>query len=154
MAEITFPSLDLLLPHRQPMILLTRMIEAEELRAACEVDIRPSLPFALADEMPAFVGIEYMAQSVAAFNGFKRYRTGQPIEVGFLLGTPKLTSFCKAFAFGQTLRIEVAHVWGEAQLARFECCIKDAKTGELLQQADLTVFKPENFDSFLNNLNK
>ncbi len=154
MASVTFPPLEQLLAHRPPMILISRMIFADELSSVCEVDIRPGLPFSSHEGIPSFVGIEYMAQSVGAFNGYKQFQVGKPIEVGFLLGTPRLTSFCERFTFGQTLRIEVKHVWGEDQLARFECCIKDASAGALLQQADLTVFKPANFDNFLQNLNK
>jgi predicted hotdog family 3-hydroxylacyl-ACP dehydratase len=154
MAKMTFPPMEQLLPHRQPMILLTRMVEAGAVTSVCEVDITPNTQFCDGEGVAAYVGIEYMAQAVAAFSGYQRHNNNQSIEVGFLLGAPKFKSHCRQFRLGQTLRVEVAHVWGESQLARFECAIKDAQTGELLQQAELSVFKPENLDTILQGLNK
>ena len=145
---MTFPPLDQLLPHRQPMILLTRMVGAGTTIGVCEVEIGPETLFCEGEGVAAYVGIEYMAQAVAAYSGYQRRCQGLPIEVGFLLGAPKFTSHCRAFLPGQTLRVEVAHVWGESQLACFECTITDAQTGALLQQAQLCVFKPENLLAF------
>jgi predicted hotdog family 3-hydroxylacyl-ACP dehydratase len=154
MAQMTFPSLEQLLPHRQPMILLTRMVEAAMRTAACEVDIGPETQFFDGEGVAAYVGIEYMAQAVAAFSGFQRHCSNQPIEVGFLIGVPKFKSHCQSFRLGQTLRVEVAHTWGESQLARFACAIKDAQNGTLLQEAELSVFKPEGLDTILQGLNR
>jgi predicted hotdog family 3-hydroxylacyl-ACP dehydratase len=151
---MTFPPLEQLLPHRQPMILLTRMVEATATTAACEVDIGPDTQFCDGGIVATYVGIEYMAQAVAAFSGFHRHHSGQPIEVGFLISVPKFKSYNQSFRLGQTLRVEVAHTWGESQLARFKCAIKDAKNGELLQQAELSVFKPESLDTMLLALNR
>jgi predicted hotdog family 3-hydroxylacyl-ACP dehydratase len=151
---MTFPPMEQLLPHRQPMILLTRMVEASTTTAVCEIDIGPDTQFCDGGGVAAYVGIEYMAQAVAAFSGYQRHCKGQPIEVGFLLGAPKFKSHCWQFRLGQILRVEVVHIWGESQLARFECAIKDARTGELLQQAELSVFKPENLDTILQGLNR
>jgi predicted hotdog family 3-hydroxylacyl-ACP dehydratase len=146
---MTFPPLEQLLPHRQPMILLTRMVEATATTSVCEVEIGPDSQFCDGDGVAAYVGMEYMAQAVAAFSGFHRHCNSQPIEVGFLISVPKFESYNPSFRLGQTLRVEVAHIWGESQLARFQCVIKDAKNGELLQQAELSVFKPESLDNIL-----
>ena len=145
---MTFPPLDQLLPHRQPMILLNRMVAADATTGVCEVDIGPDTMFGDHEGVPAYVGLEYMAQVVAAYSGYQLHCQSLPIVVGFLLGAPKFTSHCRFFLPGQTLRVEAAHVWGESQLARFECAITDAQTGALLQQAELSVFKPENLAAF------
>lgn len=151
---MTFPPLEQLLPHRQPMILLTRMVEATGTTAACEVDIGPATQFCDGESVAAYVGIEYMAQAVAAFSGFHRHCDRQPIEVGFLISVPKFKSYSQSFRLGQTLRVEVAHVWGERQLARFHCGIRDAQTGDLLQEAELSVFKPETLDTLVQGLDR
>jgi len=90
-----------------------------------------------------------MAQAVAAYGGYKSHLAGEPVAVGFLLGTPQLKTSCQFFAVGQTLRIQVAHVWGDNELLQFHCAIRDASTGEFLQQAELNVFKPKDFQSYL-----
>ena len=152
MSALTFPPLTELMPHRPPMLLLDRLVAAGETHAACEVGLRADGPFCGAAGVPAYVGIEYMAQTVAAFSGWQRRCAGQPIEIGFLLGTPQFQSFCDGFRIGQTLRVEVTHVWGGDQLARFSCTISDAQTGALLQQADLSVFKPTDLRAALEKM--
>ncbi len=142
MSALTFPLLTELMPHCPPMLLLDRMVEAAETRAVCEVVIRADGPFCGDAGVPTYVGIEFMAQTVAAYSGWQRRRAGLPIEIGFLLGTPQFQSFCDSFRVGQALHVEVTHVWGADQLARFAGVIKDAHTGVRLQQADLSVFKP------------
>ena len=152
MSPLTFPPLTDLLPHRPPMLLLDRMVAAGETHAVCEVLIRADGPFCEAAGVPAYVGIDYMAQTVAAYSGWQRRSAGQPIEIGFLLGTPQFQSFCDWFRLGQTLRVEVTHTWGDDQLARFGCTISDAQTGALLQQADLSVFKPTDLRAALEKM--
>ena len=152
MSALTFPPLTELMPHRPPMLLLDRMVAAGETHAVCEVELRADGPFGGAEGVPAYVGIEYMAQTVAAFSGWQRRCAGQPIEIGFLLGTREFQSFCDGFQVGQTLRVEVTHVWGGDQLARFNCTISDAQTGALLQQADLSVFKPTDLRDVLEKM--
>lgn len=149
LAQVNFPPMESMLPHRRPMILLDRMVEAGDNGATCEVNIRPGIPFADEEGVPAHVGLEYMAQAIGALSGFHRWKAGLPIEVGFLIGAPKFHSSCATFRLGQTLRVEAVRVWGENQLARCECAVKDAATGEVLQQSSLSVFLPENLETFL-----
>lgn len=152
MSALTFPLLTELMPHRPPMLLLDRMVEAGETHAVCEVVIRADGPFCGDAGVPAYVGIEFMAQTVAAYSGWQRRRAGHPIEIGFLLGTPQFQSFCDSFCVGQTLHVEVTHVWGADQLARFAGVIKDAQTGVRLQQADLSVFQPSDLRAALEKM--
>jgi predicted hotdog family 3-hydroxylacyl-ACP dehydratase len=150
--QISFPPLEQLVPHRYPMILLDRMVEFGAGCGAFEIDIHERSPFLSREAVPSYVGLEYMAQAIAAYSGYQRYRLGKTIEVGFLLGAPKFTSYCRQFCIGQSLRIEVQHVWGETQLARFACAIRAAGSRELLQQAELSVFRPTSLDDILRSL--
>jgi predicted hotdog family 3-hydroxylacyl-ACP dehydratase len=154
MAAVQYPPIEQLLPHRPPMILINRMVDATEMGSICEVTIGPQTLFLERAGVPAFVGLEYMAQAVAAYGGYKSYRAGEPVGVGFLLGTPQLTIHCQFFALGQTLKVEVTHVWGHNELMQFHCTIHDALTGKFLQQADLNVFKPKDLQSFLHEVGR
>ena len=147
MAAVQYPPIEQLLPHRPPMILLDRMIDATDTGSVCEVTIGPQTLFIEPLGVPAFVGLEYMAQAVAAYGGYKSYLAGEPIAIGFLLGTPQLKTSCQFFDCGQTLQIQVTHVWGDNELTQFHCTIQDALTGKLLQQAELNVFKPQDLQS-------
>jgi predicted hotdog family 3-hydroxylacyl-ACP dehydratase len=149
MAAVQYPPLEQLLPHRPPMILIDRMIHATDTGGMCEVTIGPQTLFLELAGVPAFVGIEYMAQAVAAYGGYKSYLASQPVVVGFLLGTQQLKTYCQFFDLGQMLHIQVTHVWGYNQLMQFHCTIQDATAGELLQEAELNVFKPKDLQSYL-----
>jgi predicted hotdog family 3-hydroxylacyl-ACP dehydratase len=154
MAAVQYPPLEQLLPYRPPMILIDRMIDATETGSTCEVTIGPQTLFIEPGGVPAFVGLEYMAQAVAAYGGYKSYLAGGPMAIGFLLGTPQLKTYCQFFDCGQTLQIQVTHVWGDNELMQFHCTIQDASTGKLLQQAELNVFKPKNLQASLHGLGR
>jgi predicted hotdog family 3-hydroxylacyl-ACP dehydratase len=152
MAAEQYPPIEQLLPHRPPMILIDRMIDATETGSTCEITIGPQTLFLEPAGVPAFVGIEYMAQAVAAYGGYKSFRVGESVAVGFLLGTPHLKTYCQFFELGQTLQVQVTLVWGQHELMQFHCTIQDASTRKLLQQAELNVFKPKNLQSFLDEV--
>jgi predicted hotdog family 3-hydroxylacyl-ACP dehydratase len=154
MAAVHYPPLEQLLPHRSPMILIDQMIDATETGSMCEVTIGPQTLFIEAGGVPAFVGLEYMAQAVAAYGGYKSYLADEPIAIGFLLGTPELRTYCQFFDCGQTLQIQVTHVWGEHELMQFHCTIQDALTGTLLQEAELNVFKPKDLQLYLHGVGR
>jgi predicted hotdog family 3-hydroxylacyl-ACP dehydratase len=144
--------MEALLPHRPPMILIDRLVDAQEAESTCEVTITPRTLFLESAGVPAYVGLEYMAQAIAAHGGYTSYRAGEPIALGFLLGTPRWQSWCRYFTVGQTLWIHVAHVWGDNEFLRFHCTITDTTTTALLQQADLNVFKPKKLHVYLNEV--
>lgn len=149
MEKVTYPPLEHLLPHRSPMILIDRFVDTDGKDTICEVTIGPHSQFVEASGVPAFVGIEYMAQTVAAHGGYQSYQIGEPITIGLLMGTRRFESHGQFFALGQTLRIHVIHIWGNHELMRFKCTITLASTGQLLQQAELNVFKPKALQSYL-----
>lgn len=131
------------------MALIDAMIEADLTRNICIVTITEKSLFLEAKGVPAFVGIEYMAQAVAAHGGYLALRNNQPIRVGFLLGTPKLISHVTHFPLSMRLQIKVAQDWGEQELMRFHCAIYDRQNGQMLQETGLNVFHPKNLDAYL-----
>ncbi len=77
-----------LLPHAGDMVLLdaVEVFDAESIETRLEV--KPSGLLNLPDgSLPAWVGMEMMAQTVAAFAGCHARQAGLPVELGFLLGT-------------------------------------------------------------------
>src|SRR5262245_53157601 len=81
-----FPPIVEVVPRRPPMLLLDRVLSYDGERVVSELVLRPDSPFAEGDEVPAIVGIEYMAQTIAAGAGLSARDKGQPARVGFLLG--------------------------------------------------------------------
>lgn len=61
------PPIEQLLPHDKPMILVDRALDVQQDTIHCQVDIAEHNPFfdSASQTVPAYVGIEFMAQSVA-----------------------------------------------------------------------------------------
>ena len=90
--------------------------------------------------MPAWVGIEYMAQTIAAHAGFEARLRGERPPIGFLLGTRAYESEVGEFALGSTLTIAVEPVVMEARLAAFQCSIA---TDHVVAKAVVNTYQPE-----------
>lgn len=134
-------SIDQLVPHQGAMCLLSRIIDYGEDWIRAEVDITDTSTFVRQEGVPAWIGIEYMAQAVAAFSGIKQQQVKQPPRIGFLLGTRRYHCNSAFFAIGQTLTIE-AHreMQAENGLHVFRCVLSGE---EVEAQAKLNIFEPE-----------
>lgn len=143
------PPIRELVPHGGAMCLLDRVLAAGADTLSAEVAITPASLFCVDGAVGAWVGIEYMAQAVAAFAGYEARARGEPVRVGFLLGTRRYACKAPSFAVGSLLRVHVQRtLQAENGLGAFECRIDDAG-GEELAGAIITVFQPDHVDEFL-----
>ncbi len=136
-------AIEQVLPHAHPMILLSRFIEAGIDYAVCEVDISPLCAFYQSElqAVPAYVGIEYMAQTIAAYAGANALQQGAKVQVGFLLGCRKYSPELSHFTQGAVLRVKATKVvMDESGLSVFDCQI--SMDGQTLVTANLNVFQP------------
>lgn len=130
-----------LIPHRGPMRLVDRLVAADDDAASVEADVPHEGRFVRDGQMPAYVGIELMAQAVAAWAGARARRAGAAPRMGYLLGTRRYEARCGGFAAGTTLRIEVrCELMGEAGLGMFDCAI--VHDGATLATARISVYEP------------
>ena len=138
-----------LVPHSGAMSLLGRFLDADEESLRAEVVVNPETMFCSEGAVGAWVGVEYMAQAVAAHAGWCARRRGEPVRVGFLLGSRKYACSVASFPVGSVLKIEVRRaLQGENGLGAFDCRIEDG-TGLELASATITVFQPHNVEEFL-----
>lgn len=147
--NITY-SLEQLLVHRTPMILLSRFVTADAHSAECEVDISPQSLFFQAElaGVPAYTGLEYMAQTIACFAGATALAQGGEAKIGFLLGSRKYEPRDVVFRDGQRLTVRAERVVMEdSGLSVFNCEIRHA--GQLLVQANVNVFQPDDYQAWL-----
>ena len=146
---MTLPDIRDLVPHSGPMVLLDRVLAADAETLCAEVTIRPGSVFCDGSGVGSWVGMEYMAQAVAAHAGYLALQRGEAVKVGFLLGTRRYECSRPAFAVGSVLHVHVRRaLQGDNGLGAFECRIGDA-AGGLVASATVTVFQPENVDEFL-----
>lgn len=151
-ASAALPSITALIPHRAKMVLLDRVLSVQQDTLCAEVVITPEVLFfdGQNNEVGAWVGMEYMAQAIAALEGYSALQRGEPVQVGFLLGTRRYESHCSGFAAGSVLHVEVHRVLEHDNgLGAFECRIADPACNRILATATVTVFKPDNVQQFL-----
>jgi predicted hotdog family 3-hydroxylacyl-ACP dehydratase len=120
------------------MVLLAAVVAHDERGTVCiaEVD-RLSLFRETDGSVGAWVGLELMAQCIAAHAGMVAHRTGEEPRIGLLLGTRRLTLHVPRFVQGQRLRVRARQTWGgDSGMVAFECAIED-DGGELLAEARL-----------------
>jgi predicted hotdog family 3-hydroxylacyl-ACP dehydratase len=147
---ITGYSLEQVLPHAAPMILLSTFIEAGDAHAVCTVIISEDSLFynAATASVPAYVGIEYMAQTIAAFAGANSLASGGSVKIGFLLGCRKYQPVVTEFAVGAELTITANEVVSESTgLSVFECSIMQHQ--QVVVTAKLNVFQPDDHQVWL-----
>ncbi|WP_371874836.1 ApeP family dehydratase [Pseudoduganella albidiflava] len=144
----TLPPVADILPHSGQMVLLDRVVSVGDDDLCAEVVIRPDSMFCDGTAVGAWVGIEYMAQAIAAHAGWLARRRGDAVKVGFLLGSRKYEAGVPAFDVGSVLHVH-AHraLQGDNGLGAFECRI-DAG-GNTVATATVTVFQPDNVNEFL-----
>jgi predicted hotdog family 3-hydroxylacyl-ACP dehydratase len=145
----SLPPIEEILQHRGTMLLLDRMIESNIDSAIAEYAPRPDAWYADSEGgMPGWIGIEMMAQTVAAHVGMTKRRGGLPPKQGVLLGTRRYTSAVSRFVANKPLRIYVNMVYIDVSgLGAYECHIRS--DDEELASATLKVYEPDNFESFL-----
>lgn len=136
-----------ILPHTGRMVLIDRIIDYGDEYLVAGVSINEETMFLDGDEVPAWVGIEYMAQSIAAYAGLQAKTNGQPVKVGFLLGTRCFEANVTGFKKGSELTVTVKELCRDEQgLAVFQCLITN---GRVEVKANVNVYQPDNLDTFI-----
>ncbi len=130
-------------PHRGAMLLLDRLIAADVDSAVAEVTVPRGGLFLHDAGLPSWVGMEYMAQTVAAWAGWNALRKGQAVKIGFLLGSRRYETAQAFFAPGALLRVSVhCDLMGDNGLGMFDCRIH-GQDETALASARISVFEPE-----------
>jgi len=136
------PAIETLLPHDNPMILVDRALSIGEKSIHSQVDIDKHLMFfnPETNTVPAYVGIEFMAQSIAAWSGYQALQQGQQPPIEFLLGSRRYARECDQFTLGQTLDIFAEQVMEDNGMAVFSGRIE--YQGNTIAQCQLNVYVP------------
>lgn len=140
-----------LLPHGPGMLLLDRLVGYDAESLTCELTPRADSRFCDGRAVPAWVGIEYMAQVLGAFTGVARLQQGRPVQLELLLGTRAYDCAVPAFAVGARLTVRARLLfWDPDGVCAFACEIRDGAT--LLATAEVKGFEPEDIEPFLRSL--
>ncbi len=136
-----------LLPHAGDMILLDAVESFDDDSVVTCLQVRPGLLSQADGSLPAWVGVEIMAQSVAAFAGCQGRLAGFPVELGFLLGTRSYQCNVEAFPLGSELRIRaIRSLQDDSGMGVFECHLDGPG---IHAEARLNVFRPPEVARYL-----
>lgn len=136
-----------LVPHSGTMSLLTRVTAYSDEWLEAEVDIHHGSVFVEASGVPSWVGIEYLAQAIAAFSGLQERKQHKQPKLGFLLGTRRYDVNTEWFATGQTLHIRVEQeMVAENGLHVFRGRLT---ANQIEASANMNVFQPEDASQFI-----
>ena len=144
-----FESVQDLLLHRPPMLLLKAVTRWSESELEALVDPRASSMFIDASgQLPSWVGIEYMAQAVGALAGIEARLAGRPVSLGFLLGTRRYHAEQPYFPLDQELRVKVSQLLrDDTNLVLFKGEIYAGTA--LLAHAEIKAIQPKEVDALI-----
>lgn len=143
-------SIESVLPHAEPMILLDELLSFEAENGVCSLEItEASLLYSDSLQgVPSYVGIEYMAQSIAAYANANEIKQGRKVEIGFLVSSRKYKCDRSVFIKGTKLMINVERLYrDESGLSAFDCSILE--NNNEIATARINVFQPDNPANFL-----
>jgi predicted hotdog family 3-hydroxylacyl-ACP dehydratase len=148
-AAAPFVPIEEILPHRGTMLLLDAVSACADATLTAHATVRADAWYADADgAMPAWIGIELMAQAIAAHVGLLAMRAGGRARPGVLLGSRSYTALAPAFEPGARLRVEVQEVLrSDAGHGAYECTIDH--DGTRVAEAVIKVFQPTDFQAFI-----
>ncbi len=126
--DVGKPPLGELLPHAEPMVLLSDYDPPRgDAEATAYVDVSPESPFfdVAAGGVPGCVALEYMAQTAALLMGWRRRREGLPPQIGFLLAARGLEVKIPFFRPGARYAVRVAVAYEDEQFGSSDATVAD-----------------------------
>ena len=116
--------MDAWLPHRGRMRLIDRVERCDDVAIACKAVVRPDGLFTGRNGMPAWIGIELMAQAAAAWSGARARAAGGAPRVGLLVGARRYDAHVASFPVDACLSVvAVCSAAGDNGLRLFDCTI-------------------------------
>jgi predicted hotdog family 3-hydroxylacyl-ACP dehydratase len=128
-----------LLPHGPEMIVIDRLVSYDPGRSVALAEVSERSVFFERTGVPAWAGIEYMAQAIAAHAGFEARLRGEAPPIGFVLGTRAYESSVDEFPSGCRLTVCIEPEFVDAGFAAFRCTIA---TDRVVATAAINIYRP------------
>ncbi len=135
------PTLESLLPHRRPMLLLHRLVDGDGESARAVLQVTPDTALVEPGRgFPAWALLEVFAQCAALIGGLRARQAGEAVAQGFLLGTRRLDCAFSHVPEGRDLVVEARHEFTDgAGMGAYRCRTLDE---ELAAECVLSVYIP------------
>jgi predicted hotdog family 3-hydroxylacyl-ACP dehydratase len=148
-STVEFPRASDLLPHEGRMMLIERVVSHDGNETECTVDVSTSELFAEPDgSIPAWLALEYMAQTIAAHGGLVDRAADRPTRPGVLVSSRNLRIAVDAFAPNQRLRVRARRIRGDLGMSVFDCGLyADTEDRQPLATAKVNVYLFESYEA-------
>ncbi|WP_370980100.1 hypothetical protein [Agaribacterium sp. ZY112] len=140
---VSFPPIETLIPHEGGMVLIDKVLTYSSESIEVLITKQASSIVALeSGEVPAWVGIEYMAQAVSAFAGLRALEKSTVIKKGYLLGSNRYRAYCDTFPAADPLVVKANQsLLDESGVSIFDCQLLFGET--VLAEAAIKAIQPE-----------
>lgn len=108
------------IPHRGKMLLIDKVINREREQFAVEVNMTAKSSFASHKGVPTYCVLEYMAQSIAAYNTL-HFSEDKRSKIGFIISVRNLKNQLEFFPLNEKLIIKVRPVLIVSSSGTFNC---------------------------------
>ena len=147
MRNTKYFNLERILPHRPPMIFIDEVIEydLDKFSLSSAVLIKDDSMFfdKKLDGVPAWAGLEYIAQTIGALAGiYHRENGNHEPRLGFIIGARKYENTVEYYKNKETYYIFVERQFYDSKLGNFTGIIKDAG-GNQCAATEITVYTPK-----------
>jgi len=112
-----------LLPHGREAIVIDAIVEHSAARSIAVARVSERSVYWQDSGVPAWAGIEYMAQTIAARAGLEARSRGEPPAIGYVIGTRAYSTSVEEFPDGSRLTVTVEPEIVDADFAAFKCTI-------------------------------
>lgn len=136
-----YPPIAMLMPHREPMVLLDRVVDWSPGYVECAMEVRAGARLVEDGRLLAPFTIEHMAQSVAVCLGYEAYRGGRGVRVGMIVSCRLFEAHVEAACVGDELMVHATRERGNESVSHFRCEVRSA--GKAFSNATLTLFHGE-----------
>lgn len=128
------------IPHRDSLQLIDRILNQHKDNFEVEVAITSDSLFSETHGVPAYCGLEYMAQSIAAFNTL-HFSEQNEVRLGFIVAIRNFETTCEFFPLGAKLKVKVNPILIVEQSGSFESQIWH--NDELVCKGRITAYVPK-----------
>lgn len=124
------------------MLLLERLLSVTHEHALARAKAgRDHVFFREGHGIPAYVGLEMMAQTVCAWDGYWRWHNKQRPAIGFLLGCRSYLTARPYFFEQEELRVEAIPMLADSEMGSFRCRIH-TPNGQELASSTISAYRP------------
>jgi len=146
MSESSYPSIEQILPHREPFLFVKSVCDFLEDRIVCSGVIKKGHYLTRGDEAPPVLGIEMGAQAAgvhAALQHLEAEFTNSTPRGGYLVGIRRARFHSKALPVGRTLLVEAIAQGSSGPLATYRILVRAEGEKDLLVEASISTWAAE-----------